>query len=495
MKVIKKFDYFSRKVTLTMNDKGDRGYKTYVGGIISIISFFSSIFCGIYFLIRMFSRKDLSVIYSTQMNPYINLTYSNKLPFLLRISDTNSLPYDEDNKLYYITSSVWFGGSNDTSLLGTASQTSQSLNISKCNLDIHFTDEFKSYFDKFENLSSYYCLLPRNYSQTIYGLYGNYYPFSFYSFTFRYCKNTTENNDFCYPLDDMKTKLRSPYLDVIFIDYTMNSLSFKEVKELSIRKERYELSIKLYKRIWLYLENIKYITDNGYIFSSNEYENFHRFDSVKIDPSIISENSTYFATLTILNSINSSIYNKKYTKFQDYIAIIGGLVKIITLVASCLNHFNSENSYYFKLIKDYVIEYNIINSNNEFLKKKYNNITSSILAKSKNSPNVNSKNESGFMIDTKKFQKYESFHILNKSISKKILPTLFINKKIKSVILTYKDFINKRLNIITILKKLELIQLPENSNSKKNNNSSLNIINSPIKLNNNKIINNYVNEN
>ena len=105
------------------------------------------------------------------MNPYINLTYSNKLPFLLRISDTNSLPYDEDNKLYYITSSVWFGGSNDTSLLGTASQTSQSLNISKCNLDIHFTDEFKSYFDKFENLSSYYCLLPRNYSQTIYGLY------------------------------------------------------------------------------------------------------------------------------------------------------------------------------------------------------------------------------------------------------------------------------------------------------------------------------------
>ncbi len=72
---------------------------------------------------------------------------------------------------------------------------------------------------------------------------------------------------------------------------------------------------------------------------------------------------------------------------------------------------------------------------------------------------------------------------------------MFVNKKIKSVIITYKDFINKRLNIITILKKLELIQLPENSNSKKNNNSSLNIINSPIKLNNNKIINNYVNEN
>ena len=258
------------------------------------------------------------------MDPFINLTNSHKMPILLRISDTNSLAYEEDEKLYYITSSVWFGGSNDTTLSGSASQTSQSLNISKCDLNTHFTDEFKKYFEKFENLSSYYCIKPRNYSQTIYGLYGNYYPFSFYSFTLRYCKNTTENDNFCYSIDIIKEKLRSPYLDVIFIDYTMNSLNSKEVKEISIRKERYELSIKLYKRIWLYLENIKFIIDNGYIFTFDQYEYFHRYDSVRIDPSIISENSTYFSTLTILNSVNSSIYNKKYTKFQDYVAIIGG---------------------------------------------------------------------------------------------------------------------------------------------------------------------------
>ena len=232
MKLIKKLDFFSHKVSLTMNNKGDIGYKTFIGGLISLLSFFVSIFCGIYFIIRMFNRKDLSVIYSTQMNPFVNLTYSNKLPFLIRVSDTNSLPYDEDERLYYITSSVWFGGSNDTTLSGSASQTSQSLNISKS---------------------------PRNYSQTIYGLYGNVYPFSYYSFTIRKCKNTTENNNYCYSLEDSKTLLRSPYLDVIFIDYTMNSLNHKQVNEMGVRKERYELSIKLYKRIWLYLENIKYI--------------------------------------------------------------------------------------------------------------------------------------------------------------------------------------------------------------------------------------------
>ena len=87
-------------------------------------------------------------------------------------------------------------------------------------------------------------------------------------------------------------------------------------------------------------------------------------------------------------------------------------------------------------------------------------------------------------------QKFESFHILNRSISTKFLPTLFISKKTKSAIAMYKEFINTRLNIIHILKKLELIQLPEMIKHK----SSSNIGNNPIKIVNRKI-NNVINEN
>ena len=68
----------------------------------------------------MFSRKDASVIHSTNINPYVNLTYSHKLPFILRLTDTNSLPFDEDERKYYITASIWQGGTNDTSLSANA---------------------------------------------------------------------------------------------------------------------------------------------------------------------------------------------------------------------------------------------------------------------------------------------------------------------------------------------------------------------------------------
>ena len=144
------------------------------------------------------------------------------------------------------------------------------------------------------------------------------------------------------------------YLDVIFIDYTIDSMKKENVKEIFIRKERYKLSSILFKRIWLYFENIKYIVDNGYIFSNNKIENFHRLESVTTDFNIFQSN--FFCTLTILNSLKLSIYNKQSKKIQDYLAIMGGLIKIMTLFCSMLNYYNSQNSYYLKLIKDFIIE-------------------------------------------------------------------------------------------------------------------------------------------
>ena len=449
MKYIKKFDFLSYKISLRINKKGHTRYKTFIGGLISILTYLISISFCIYFLLRMLNRKDLSIIHSTHQNPFINITFSNKLPFLLRISD--SIPYKDDEKLYYIKSSIWYGGSNNTSISGSASQYSVSLNISKCNLNTHFTKEFKNYFENFQNLDSYYCLEPRNYSQTIYGIYGSYYPFSYYSFTLKYCENTTENNNSCYSLEDIKNKIYSPFLDVIFIDYTINNLNKKNVREISIRKE-----------------------------------NFFRFETVRIDPSLLEGQKTYFTTLSIGNYAKTSIYNKYYTKFQDYIATIGGLIKIIVLCGKILNYFNSKNSYYFKIMKNLNID-NYINYI-EHSKKQSINFTSNIFGKSTanlQENNIeNTKNDFGFLnINNKNV----SFNLTRKSISVKILPSIFINKEAKSILKMYKQFINNRLNVINIIKKLEVIQSPEiikhTFSQNKIDNNHLQIINS--KINNN----------
>ena len=97
--LISKCDYLSHKVSLTLNEKGDVGYKTFIGGLISIISIIISIICILFFIIKMFKRDDIYINHSTYINPYINLTYSHKLPFLIRLTNTNSEPYDDMMKM------------------------------------------------------------------------------------------------------------------------------------------------------------------------------------------------------------------------------------------------------------------------------------------------------------------------------------------------------------------------------------------------------------
>ena len=140
--LIRKCDFVSNKITLTFNEKWEKRNKTLIGGIISLFFIIIIIIYSFYLFIHLFYRKDLSVIHLTQINPFINLTYSHKLPFLLRLTDKN----EEDEKLYYITASVWYGGGNDTSLAYQATQTSISLNISKCDINKHFSDEYKKIF-------------------------------------------------------------------------------------------------------------------------------------------------------------------------------------------------------------------------------------------------------------------------------------------------------------------------------------------------------------
>ncbi len=532
MSIIEKIDLIPHKVTLTFNQKGDIGYKTFIGGIISIISIIFSIICGLYFIFRFFLRQDLSVVFSNEINPFINITYSHKLPFLIRLTDTNSLPYENDNKLYYLTASIWYGGTNDTSILNSTKQHSVKFKVGKCDINKHFHDEYKDLFKNWIELNTYYCIEPRNYSQTIYGLYGNLYPFSYYSFTIRHCINTTENNNSCYSLDEIKEKMNPPYLDVVFIDYTINSLKTKHVKQLIIRKERYEISTTIYKRIWLYFDYIKYIIDNGYIFSIKNTEYFHSYDTIKTDFNLNIE-ANAMATLTVLNSIKHSIYNKQYTKVQDYLAIIGGSIKVITLLSTLLNYYNSQNSYYLKIIKDFIIE-NKLSENYIMQKHKYNhNITkmvSTYKGKSKNIVDWNSmdkeknidnnnivkiknsfdnsyidkiKNNVENSIDIFSRNKMlindnpnkknvhkikKSFAIVEKSVSAKFLPSFLSNKKTTKILKMYKEFINDRLNVINILKKLEIIDILYFKDEKTL--IKLSDINNPIKREN--IKRNYV---
>ena len=160
--------------------------------------------------------------------------------------------------------------------------------------------------------------VPRSYKNGIYEIYGNILPFSYYNFYFSICD--IEENSNCYEKEEIQSILSNVYLDMRTIDYAIKSYK-KDVRELTIKSERFMLSLSVYKRIWMYLNNIQYITDNGYFFTKDEEINFFQHDSIRYDVDLRDiEKMTIkgtFSSFTVLSNGHIQKYHRKFVKIQD----------------------------------------------------------------------------------------------------------------------------------------------------------------------------------
>ena len=111
--LIKSLDFFSLKTHLTIGEKGEIRYKNIFGGFLSLLYIIISSSFIVYFLLRLLSQNDISVIYSIESDSLINISYSHELPFMVRLSDYYRHALKTD-KLYNISLKVWYNFLNQT---------------------------------------------------------------------------------------------------------------------------------------------------------------------------------------------------------------------------------------------------------------------------------------------------------------------------------------------------------------------------------------------
>ena len=116
------------------------------------------------------------------------------------------------------------------------------------------------------------------------------------------------------------------------------------------------------------------------------------------------------------------------------------------------NYFNSLNCYYFKLITDFILE-----NNNDKNYRKFKNTSNISLIHIRNQL-------SGFKFCTMDLKNTISLYqkdFIKKRVSSSLFPIRISskNKKYKNELFMLITELNKRLNIITVLKKLETINL------------------------------------
>ncbi len=386
MHFLKSLDYLSDRVHLTFNKEGDIRNKTVYGGTISLISIILMAWATIFFIVNLIKRNERNIISSTESSPYLNLTESYKIPFLFRLSDQNSIPYPNPEKLYKITFKFWYGGSNSTDeQLNEFKQENIDLKVEKCDINKHF-GEYKTFFEKMLDLETFYCAIPGESKYNLYGIYGNLYPFSYYNFYFIRCNISEDSN--CYTPSEIENTLSNVYMDMRTINYEINS-ELRDVREITIRSERFMISLSVFKRIWMFLNNIKYITDNGF-FLKKKYEiNFFQYNSMRYDTDLrdtLRETTVpgTFLAFTVACTGHNLLFIRTFSKVQDYMATLSGIIRIVSIIAQFVNYFYSQNQYYFRLINGFIIpehqisqryEENKINSEKEFqIKSNRNNI-------------------------------------------------------------------------------------------------------------------------
>lgn len=467
-KFFKKLDYLSSEVRFTFNKEGDTIYKTKVGGIISVLSVAISIGFALYFLI-VFLRKDTKyLITSTIHSEYLNLTDSGDVPFLIRLTDKNNRPYSEPEKIYRVYLKYWYGGFNSSN----SAQKTNDIEVEQCDINKHFS-KFKDLFIGVDDINTFYCPIIRNDNQTIYGLYGNIKPFGYYHFYISMCNNDT----LCYDREVLNNMLSNTYLEVRTVDYSINSLETNNIIQRNIRTDRHMISLSVYKRIWVYLNWVKYISDEGLIFSSKKETGFHQFDSFKSDVDLrdIWEGTIpgTFVTMTVLGTGNILEYNRKYAKFPEFLASASAFVKVITSTGFLLNYLMSQNYYYIKLINSLLLEGHIDGQKNKNVNN--SNQEKSIELIKFNESNKNNKDENELNSNDKEPSIFSKQCIIIPSVSpqqrnkkqkikiawyKLLFP---INLKItvkngKQNLKNYIEMINEKLNIITLLKRMEIYQ-------------------------------------
>ena len=338
MDYIKNFDFFSTKAKFTFNKKGETRMKTVIGGIISLISISCSIAFSLYFFVSFITKTNKSLISSTNHSDRINITDSNNLPFLFRFSDVENRPYSNPEQIYKIQLKFWYGGSDNNSEI--TQQYTNNINVEKCDINKHF-GIYKSVFEHYTDLDTFYCVVPRLQNQSIYGIYGNTEPFGFYHVYFYMCVNK-EKDDNCIEMNDIRHVLSNTYLDMRSVNYMIDSQNVKDVKIPIVKVDRHMVSMTVYKRIWIYLSSVEYITDDGLVFSKKSNNTFHQVDSYRYDVDMRKiEDATIpytFLTVTILSNGQIKIYNRSFVKIQEYIATIGGILKCISTGCFFINY-------------------------------------------------------------------------------------------------------------------------------------------------------------
>jgi hypothetical protein len=329
-------DFLSHEPRVYINKKG-RFYSK-IGVFFSILSLATILSLVIYFVVVTLSRTTIFIRYSTSTKYDKSINLSNQ-PFLMSILDNSGLPYKNPEQIYtfYLAYTQYIVGN---ATLGTSNKlTTETTLMERCKKENYVG----TLFENFPNLENYFCYIPGTRNLTIYNKFGDLTNgFGFVDVIVNRCSNTSlfYKGANCADQEVINNGLSKGYLTYTYIDNIIDHNNQTQPNIQYLANQVLDLSSTVFQRIYFTMKNVRYESEDGFVFDILSANTFPQFDSVRL----YSDNrgtSFYPETISavfIQASAVTDVYNRSYVKLQNLLANIGGVVNgILTLAAFVMN--------------------------------------------------------------------------------------------------------------------------------------------------------------
>ena len=366
-------DIISPKITLYY--KGQTKHSSLPSQIISIITLLTLTILSVIFSLDFFLKKNPTCFY---YNRYID--------------DTGIFPLNSSSMFHFISFENYNWDPKAFSLIGVGVSESKYINM-KDNTDFNFwiyekctSDDIgdkAKYLDNYTIFQNALCI-KKFYNATTHKVsyykdndfkyptleHGASHPNEvFYGLFIQRCvpkKTSIFNVSECYnETYSDSLMLNSSMYSIYFIDQYINVEDYGNPLAYFYHKINNRLSDTSYTKNVLNFHASQIKTRDGFIFEKLRYTDSYVYDTnEKVVNERKSENNNveiygafYFSMQNMLN-----VYDRKYKMLQDVVASIGGIIKLISIVAFFLNYLFYKNTIFNDLRNDMKIKYNKIST-------------------------------------------------------------------------------------------------------------------------------------
>ena len=367
---LSEIDFFGTHFHFYLN--ASKKFKTIYGGLLTILTIFIIIACIIFFGSNLFLKTNPTI---NQEN--VNEGYSiidlkkEKVILAFRMENLDGEFVDFTNKIYPI---IYYYSRNENSSTYRSSKTEEFLSYHICN-ESDYTDI---------NLTQYYgklfCIDMSN--KNFGGYWDNPYIF-YYEIRLYFCPNgetysksknctSMETLNKIFNLDD--PMLFSLYYPVYYFDHN----SLKQPLNKNYKNYFYYLNHKLQKNDRIYIKHYILYDDQGWMFVNKKKKSVWGVDDIKSDFSYFTEeqltkenSSSLFYLMNIYMTPEKTYYSRFYTKIQDVMAEVGGLIGVFSSIIRIFCNFINSKFQKIKIL-DFLFDiYDDNRFNSNYFNKKF----------------------------------------------------------------------------------------------------------------------------